>query len=330
MLPALYPFGSRERWIEALPAYFDEESRVIAAALLEKSLIPVVAGPEIALFLGISPRLITHMVRSPERYYRSFTILKRDGRERTIVAPRVFLKTVQRYVLDCILSQLAVHEAASGFRRGLNCGYGAGKHVGHGYLWNIDLADFFPSIRKSMVTGVFRRAGHPDKAAYFLSGLCCLNGRLPQGAPTSPALANLVCKPLDERLSQLSDDVGITYTRYADDLSFSCNRLIAEGFRRNIEESIIEAGFSIQRLKTRLMGPSIRREVTGLTVNQRVSIPRHRRRALRAYFHRIEQNASDFVHEKQRASGFASWLYDYHPVEGARAIAVAESIPDTT
>src|ERR1043166_9679927 len=148
MLPALYPFASKERWIDYANQFLihSEQDRTTAASLIDRGLVPILRGPEIALYLGISPKLVAYMVRRPQKYYRSFHIPKRDGRFREITAPRVFLKTVQRYILDCILSQVPVSDAAIGFRRGCNCGNGAKLHVGRKFLWNIDLQDFFPSL----------------------------------------------------------------------------------------------------------------------------------------------------------------------------------------
>lgn len=327
MLPALYPFGSKERWIDVGPAFFSQSNAQLVIQLLDRGVIPVMSGPEIALYLGVSPKLLTHMVKRPTKYYNSFNIRKKNGQLRNITAPRVFLKIVQRYVLDCILSQVAPHSAACGFRRGLNCGDGAQRHVGRPYLWNIDLADFFPSIAKASVTKMFQDIGYPPAAAFFLSGLCCLEGRLPQGAPTSPAIANIVAIPLDEKLSDIARRDHIVYSRYADDLSFSANQLINIEFREEISQAVKDFGFTIQPTKTRLMGPATRREVTGLTVNQQVSIPRVRRRELRAYFHKISLSPAQFASERQRAIGYARWLYDYHPTEGAKALRVVSLIP---
>jgi retron-type reverse transcriptase len=328
MLPALYPFGSKERWLEVAPAFFGDESRALVSQLLDRTLIPVINGPEIALYLGVSPRLLSRMAINPSSYYRTFQIQKKNGGQRLITAPRVFLKTIQRYILDCILSELPLHPAATGFRRGSNCSLGADQHVGCRYLWNIDMADFFPSITKAQVTKVFEDNGYPRKAAFFLSGLCCLDRRLPQGAPTSPALSNLVAWPLDEALSDLSSSAQIKYTRYADDLSFSSSQPLSESFRNEVIQIVNRFGFNLQARKTRLMGPAIRREVTGLTVNNQVSIPRFRRRQLRSYFHHIKSDPSSFSTQKNRAIGFASWLFDYHPEEGMKALTVSHSIPD--
>jgi RNA-directed DNA polymerase len=327
MLPALYPFGTAERWLEVAPAFFDESGIAEVKHLLDKGLIPLRSGPEIAIYLGISPKLVSHMVMRPSRYYNTFEIVKKNGGRRLITAPRVFLKTVQRYILDCILSQVEPHDAAVAFRRGRNCGDGAHRHVGRPYVWNIDLSDFFPTITKSQVLRVFREIGYPDAAALFLTGLCCLEHRLPQGAPTSPALANLVAEPLDLKLTWIAESASIVYTRYADDMTFSSGSLISAEFQARVIYAIENHGFALNPTKTRLMGPAIRREVTGLTINQQISIPRHRRRQLRAYFHHISRSPEQYPEERQRALGYARWLYDYHREEGAKALRIVASIP---
>ncbi|PYL74384.1 MAG: hypothetical protein DMF26_11255 [Verrucomicrobia bacterium] len=327
MLPALYPFGTAQRWLEVAPAFFDETGVAQAQQLLEKGVIPVQLGPEIAIYLGVSPKLVSHMVIRPSRYYNTFEITKKNGSRRLITAPRVFLKTVQRYVLDCILSQVQPHDAAVGFRRGRNCGDGARRHVGRPYVWNIDLADFFPTITKQLVVGVFRDIGYPDAAALFLGGLRCLERRLPQGAPTSPALANLVAIPIDIELTAIAESAGMLYTRYADDMTFSSTTLISADFRARVTNAVESFGFSLRATKTRLMGPATRREVTGLTINQQVSIPRHRRRQLRAYFHHISRSPEQYAEQRQQALGYARWLYDYHREEGSNALRIVANIP---
>ena len=256
MLPALYPFGTEQRWLEVAPAFFAEADFDLLRQQLQRGLIPLVAGPELALDSGISPKLLSHMVVKTRRYYRTFEIEKKSGGKRVITAPRVFLKTVQRYILDCIVSQVPPHEAACAFRRGYNCATGAQRHVHQPYVWNIDLADFFPSIAQAQIVAVFREIGYPDAAARYLSGLCCLDRRLPQGAPTSPALANLVAARLDQELTSEAASHGMRYSRYADDMTFSSTDLISASFRESVIALVERHGFRVRTEKTRLMGPA--------------------------------------------------------------------------
>lgn len=328
--PPLYPLGNRERWISFLKhaLHWTDDNLQLAEALLDRDLVPLVRGPEIGAYLGISERLVGHMLIAPGRYYRTFETEKNDGRKRKITAPRVFLKTVQRYILDCILSQLTLHPAATGFRRGMSSSVGARQHVAKPFLWNIDLRDFFPSIEKSRVTAAFETMGYSRKAAYFLAGLCCLDDVLPQGAPTSPAISNYVFKSVDDEIATLALDANVVYTRYADDLSFSSQQPISDEFREGVIGVIRRSGFEVNPRKTRLMGPRCRREVTGLTVNERVSIPRKRRRRLRARFHKVSLDPEQFAHQKAELLGYVAWLAQYHPDEARTYRAVLENVPN--
>lgn len=318
--PYLYPLGSEERWGSYLEhsLKWSRSDLTVGQRLLAKNLLPLCHGSEIALYLGISAKLVGHMVIAPNRYYRTFTLKKKSGGKREITAPRVFLKTVQRYILDCILTPLPVHPSAVGFVRGRNMKAGAEVHVGNPYLWNIDLKDFFPSIKKPTVTRAFEGMGYPSKAAYFLSGLCCLNEALPQGAPTSPALANIIFGSADEELAKYAQRNNIQYTRYADDLSFSAREPIPDEFRHHVAVIIKKNRFSINRSKSRLMGPRCRREVTGLSVNTQVSIPREERRKLRAMFHQATRRSKLPADKEQRLMGYIAWIAQYHPSEAAR------------
>jgi retron-type reverse transcriptase len=327
--PFLYPFGDEERWLSFLKycLEWDGSDLLRAELLLKKNIVPIIRGPEIAIYLGISPKLVGHMAIKPNEYYRSFRIKKKNGKFREITAPRVFLKTVQRYILDCVLAPLELHSSAVGFRRGLSTQDGAQRHVGHKYVWNIDLENFFPSIDKDTVREIFVRNGLPDKAAYFLAGLCCLEERLPQGAPTSPTISNLVFHKLDEQIYQEGKRYSITYTRYADDLSFSSKSPIPEAFRKSVAHWIRNAGFVINKTKSRLMGPRCRREITGLTINEKVSVPRVTRRNLRARFHRVSLNPSKFTKDREVLMGYAMWISQYHPDEGKYYYEIASQIP---
>lgn len=330
MLPALYPFDSKDKWVSFTNQFLSPSDNEKAAIsyLLDRNLAPIFKGPDLALVLGISPKLVSHMAKFPQKYYRTFQIPKGNGSFRNITAPRVFLKTVQRYILDCILSQVPLPESVVGFRRGYNCKSGAKQHIGKHFLWNIDIKDFFPSITKPMVERMFSSLGYPEAGSHFMTDLCCLNDRLPQGAPTSPAISNIIFSPLDISLSKLAHSYQIIYSRYADDLSFSGDNLIPEGFRKNVTALLSQSGFTLQETKSRLMGPAVRREVTGLTINTQVSIPRVKRRNLRAFFHQISLNPSLFIDEKNKATGFASWVYEYHPAEGLQYLRIANNIPD--
>jgi RNA-directed DNA polymerase len=246
--------------------------------------------------------------------YTRFTIPKRRGGTRTIDAPGDTLKALQRRVLARLLSGLKLSRAATGFARGRSIVDNARPHTNRAVVINLDLADFFPSITEDRVLAVWRGLGWNADAATILTHICTLDGRLPQGAPTSPALSNLVCRRLDARLLELAMVLDGDYTRYADDLTFSLPSLgrnkrrrigparsgpgprPARPYRRpahsrkilTMLREIIEAeGFKIQfKKKVRLQRPHQRQTATGLVVNQVVNLPRVTRRLIRAMQHR--------------------------------------------
>ena len=319
MCPFLFPFLSVDRWLsfgKHCLKWTEDDCRV-AQTLLSCNRIPLITGFELAFYLGISEELVHAIFERPGKYYRTFALQKKSGGERQITAPRVFLKVIQRYILDCILSSSQPHDAAFGFVRGRSPAQGAERHVGHSFLWNIDLKDFFPSIKQAQVERLFLSFGYLPSASHVLSSLCCLNGFLPQGAPTSPSIANQIFLEADIEIAKLCGDYGISYSRYADDLSFSAKEPIPVEFMNSIKKLVVKFGFSINAKKTRLMGPKCRREVTGLTVNDKVSIPRIKRRQIRSQFHRRIDSKLSSV-EMQKLCGIAAWVSVYHPNEGGR------------
>ncbi len=239
--------------------------------------------------------------------YTRFTVPKRRGGVRTIDAPGEKLKALQRNILHKLLNPLTPHRAATGFVPGRSIVDNARPHAGQGVVINLDLADFFPSVTDKQVEQVFTAMNWEAEAATILSRLCTLEGRLPQGAPTSPALSNLVCRKLDARLSALAEHFDGHYTRYADDLTFSFpafgrnkrrrpkpadqpSRRRPGGVTRKlltwIKEIIQTEGFRIQMKKqVRVQRQHQRQTATGLVVNQAVNLPRATRRLIRAMQH---------------------------------------------
>ena len=226
------------------------------------------------------------------RDYHTFTIPKKSGKSRRITAPNNELKQLQRRILRRLLARLEPHPMATGFRKGLSFVENARIHQAQGVVIRIDLVDFFPSIHREKVTAYFRRVGWSRKASRLLADLTTCEGRLPQGAPTSPALSNLVNYELDARISKLVSNRGGIYSRYADDITVSFSRdqtvdlkpLLALTFsviRELGYEPHVGKKFDVRR-------PHQRQTVNGLVVNDRANLPRETRRWLRAVRHRTE------------------------------------------
>jgi retron-type reverse transcriptase len=150
----------------------------------------------------------------------------------------------------------------------------------------MDIKDFFPSIKLPRVIALFQWAGYCDEASYAMARCCLLEDRLPQGAATSPLIANLVSWRLDARLSALARSFALRYSRYADDMVFSGDRISA-GVSRVVESVVRSEGFQINAEKTYLARGQKKKVVTGINVSSEVTrLPRSKRRAFRAFAHR--------------------------------------------
>jgi hypothetical protein len=242
--------------------------------------------------------------KGPLRTYRYRWITKKNGKARLLEIPTPLLKRTQRKLLDELLNLVPAHPAAHGLRSGRSAMTNASPHCGRDVVIGFDLRDFFPSVIVGRVYALFRTLGYPTSVAKLLAGLCTtrlprdiwdsrpnplLDGsdhsqwqrlgarHLPQGAPTSPAIANLVAYRLDCRLSGLASDVDATYTRYADDLTFSGGLELARSAKRLtilMAQIVVEEGFSLNHRKTRIQRRGGRQTVTGIVVNVRPNLPR--------------------------------------------------------
>lgn len=213
-----------------------------------------------------------------------------------------------------------MHPAATGFVRGRSIVDNARPHVERGVVINLDLADFFPSITGERVVTALRGLGWDAEAATILSRICTSEGHLPQGAPTSPAISNLVCRRLDERLTRLVERFDGRYTRYADDITislpglgrnkrlrarprhkrvFKLPRFPSRGLITTIRRIVEEEAFTIQmKKKLRVQRPHQRQTATGLVINRAIHLPRATHR-IRAMQHRQRLGQLDGAAQKQ-------------------------------
>ena len=276
--------------------------------------------------------------------YTHFTINKRNGTPRQIWSPIPRLKFVQRWILENILNNLMTHGAAHGFVRGKSIVTNATVHCNSALLIKLDVKDFFPSVHWRRVKGVFRHAGYPEQIATLLALLCTesprqmvqQNGKtyyvalsdraLPQGAPTSPALTNIVCLNLDRRLTGLAEKIGLRYSRYADDLTFSLpanstsiknaaqpsdhNHLSGQ-LLGSVHKILQEEGFILNNDKTRVIRMGNQHNVTGMVVNGEgvPRVPRKIKRMLRASLHNLALGQPLREGETlETLSGYAAWI----------------------
>lgn len=223
--------------------------------------------------LRLPKEVISKFSFNNDRYYHRIEMEKKSGGIRHIESPLKELKAIQRWVLRYILDKLSPSSYAKGFVRKKSILYNAKPHEGNQYVLNLDLKDFFTTVQASHVYTLFKNIGYNNNIAFILTSFCTKSGYLPQGAPTSPALSNLVCLRLDHRISTYCKKRALTYTRYADDLCISGNKiLILQKASYLIKDIICDEGFTINAKKEKFLGPKVRREVTGLTVTPKITI----------------------------------------------------------
>lgn len=241
--------------------------------------------------------------------YRDLEIPKRSGGVRKLSIPNAVLKTLQRRLLHRVFGKLQAHPAAFGFERGKSIADHARQHVGRAVVVKFDLRDFFTATTAARVEAYFRMIGWNAEAAALLTKLCTWQGSLPQGAPTSPRLSNLVNYTLDARLTAAATTIGASYSRYADDLAFSSSSSTGVTTQTSIPGLFISDashichafGYRLNRRKTRVMRSHQRQQLTGLVVNERVRLPRETRRRLRAIEHQRRRRGECSLSDEQLA-----------------------------
>lgn len=262
--------------------------------ILEQNGVVIIDVEHFSLLLGIENEVLCRMINSPEKFYREFTIKKRNGGERIITAPYPSLMSVQQWIYKNILLRTTNFQPqAKGFVPGLSILDNAIPHLKRSQVLKMDIKDFFPSIGINRIIRIFKKLGYHHKLAYVLAALCCHHSHLPQGAPTSPILSNIVMRHLDRRLDGLSKRFNLTYTRYADDLTFS-GEYIPLKFIEYVQLIIENGGFIVNLGKTKLLQKNAKKIITGVSITSGIpTIPKELKRRLRQeafYIHKYGYN----------------------------------------
>lgn len=259
-----------------------------AKRLLENR-IPVIFDREhLALLLGIDYMYINKIMLFSEQFYKSYKLRKKNGGYREISIPNVRLRYIQRWILDNILYKIAVSDNVKGFVPGLSILDNARYHINKNLVITMDIKDFFPTIRFEKVFNIFYYYGYTKELSYCFARICTLDNMLPQGAPTSPYLANIVCNKMDIRINQFCKCINADFTRYADDITISGNKNLGI-YIKVVKEIIQDEGFSINNKKTRFMYNNRQQIVTGLNVNNKVTVPKNKVRYLRQQIYYIKK-----------------------------------------
>ncbi len=296
------------------------------------------------------------------RHYHYRVLAKQSGSIRLIEAPKPRLKEVQRQILAQILEKIPPHAAGHGFLKGRSIQTFIAPHVGQRVVLRMDLKDFFPSISGARIQTLFRTVGYPESVADLLGGICTnatprdawspaameadpsqvwearslyARPHLPQGAPSSPALANLCAYRVDCRLTGLARSVGAAYTRYADDLAFSGGHSFercVERFSTHVAAILHEEGFTVYHRKTRIMRQGVRQHLVGLVANQRTNVIRADYDRLKAIltncvrFGPESQNRGAHAHFRSHLDGRVGFVETVNPAKGRRLRALFERI----
>lgn len=223
--------------------------------------------------------------RKKNQYYHSKTIPKKDGGERTLMVPDGLLKIVQKNILHHVLDSRTTTSYATAYQKDSSLLHNAAPHIGKKQILKLDIRHFFDSIIYPQILGAaFPEILFPPQAGALLTSLCSFQDRLPQGAPTSPAISNLVMQPFDRYMGKWCARRGISYTRYCDDMAFSGD-FDAHAVYYKVKNFLGAMGFDLNEEKTKLLNVGERQIITGIVVNEKAQVPRNLRRRLRQEIH---------------------------------------------
>lgn len=351
--------GFRRAWLRYSAEISVAQRLLPLSAMLGVWSVPAIVTPgDLADWLALTPgeldwfadlKALGYKQAQPKlRHYYYRVLDKGGGAIRLIESPKPRLKWIQQRILAGILDKIPPHPAAHGFVKGRSVKTFAGPHAGQGVVLRMDLQDFFPSIGGLRIQTVFRTMGYPEAVADLLGGIATnavprsvlrhpmyACPHLPQGAPTSPALANMCLYRADCRLLGLAESAGARYTRYADDLAFSggvdLDRRV-ERFSTHVAAILHEEGFAVHHRKTRIMRQGVRQHLAGVVVNRRLNVWRDDFDRLKATLTNCvrhgpaSQNRDGHADFRAHLEGRVSYLESIHAERGKKLRAILERI----
>ncbi|RVD22562.1 RNA-directed DNA polymerase [Mesorhizobium sp. M4B.F.Ca.ET.017.02.2.1] len=276
--------GLTEAQIAAVQSY--------SASLADRDLPTIYSPVHLCQVVGVSPQYLFAVSNDPKRFYRGFSIPKRNGGRRFIQEPLPLLKAVQRWLLANILEKVGVSPFVKSYIKGINLKHNSRFHIGQDFVFKLDLESFFDRILTKDVVEVFYKAGYTRDVSIFLAKICVSNGRLCQGSPTSGAISNIVLLEFDLTLFEFCRSRGFRYTRYSDDITISGKMDAGTNFHEIllfISELASANGHKINKGKSQVLYRHNRQKVTGIVVNEKLTVPRPVRRRFRQelfYFER--------------------------------------------
>lgn len=288
--------------IRALGSDLDPLEEMEIRRLAQLGLPPVTSITTLATMLGLNPGFVWSLVHTNRRYYRSFALPKGRG-FREITAPKVGLKIVQKWVSVHLNRRYQPAEHVHGFVTGKSHVTAAECHVGAEWVASFDIRDFFPSTPQILVETVLMESGYSQEAARILGSICCYKGFLPQGAPSSPVLANMCFSSVDAGISELANDLELVVTRYADDVTYSSRGEWNLQIEQRMRELLDASPWSLAVQKTCYARLPERLKVHGLLVSgDKVRLTKGYRNRLRMLRH-LKARGVDLGVETSKING---------------------------
>ena len=274
--------------------------------------LPVIQTIEdFSILTHISKYTIYQLSINSDKYYKTYNVKKKSGKERSISQPSRKLKGLQSWILVNILNKVKVSSSCKGFEKNSSTLDNALPHKGSNTILSLDLKDFFPSITSKQIYNIFISLGYNNEISTILANICTYNKSLPQGSPCSPKLANLVTWRLDLRIQGYVGRRGINYTRYADDLTFSgLSPVKVVKILPMVKHIINNENFEINNSKTRIAGSARAKTVTGLVISgENIGIGKKKYNKLRSkLFHLTLPDKQDDRKLLHEARGWISYL----------------------
>jgi len=299
-----------------LGKYTDEEVVYFFeyARKLNENQLPVVFDVNhFSSLVGVSLRYLYAVSNDSKHFYVRYKIPKKSGGYRTINEPMYLLKAVQKWIKENILDTLNTSPYSKAYKKGYSIKSNARFHKGMNTLICIDIENYFGNITQYRVYSLFLSLGYSKELSVLLSKLCTLKGVLPQGAPTSPVLSNLITVPLDNDIANIArnfsdDNETVRYTRYADDISISGNNIKSSLIISELNKVLLRHGFSANTSKTRVLGKNNAQVVTGVVVNEKLNTPLKKRKRIRQEIYFIKKFSIENHMENQ---GICIKVVDY-------------------
>ena len=263
------------------------------AEVLLSNNVPVIYNPShLSELLGYKKEFLKKVALHTSYFYRDFEITKKNGKKRSISEPLPSLKEIQIWILKNILEKIPVSSFAKAYKAKTSLMENLKFHKNQPKVFTLDLENFFPSLKMELVEKVFLELGYSKMVSNLLAKLCTRDRALPQGAPTSPYLSNLIFKEADTVIADFCKQRKIRYTRYADDLSFSGD-FDEKELLEKVRETVENLNLRINESKTKLMTPNTRQTVTGIVVNHKPQVVFHKRNTLRQAMYYIKKFGLD-------------------------------------